>query len=64
MGFIYLLMQLRCMTYDPTLLGGIALSVAFLALLVWLMLRSANEPEWSKISQGARSARNARERRE
>ena len=50
------------MSYDPMLLGGIALSILFLALLVWLMIRAASKPEWSDISQGTRKARDSRER--
>lgn len=50
------------MSYDPMLLGGVALSILFLALLVWLMVRAASSPEWSQISQGTRKARDARER--
>ena len=62
MGFIYLPVQPLSMSYDPMLLGGIALSILFLALLVWLMIRAASKPEWSDISQGTRKARDSRER--
>ncbi len=62
MGFIYPTLPPLLMSYDPILLGGVALSILFLALLVWLMVRAASRPEWSEISQGTRKARDARER--
>ncbi len=51
------------MSYDPMMMGGVAVSIVFLALLVWLMIRAASKPEWSQISQGTRHARDARERK-
>ncbi len=63
MGFIYLSIHPITMSYDLTLIGGVAVSIAFLALLVWLMVRAASSPEWSQISQGTRRARDAGEKK-
>ena len=50
------------MSFDPILLGGLALSILFLALLVWLMARAASDARWPELSRGAREARAKAER--
>ena len=50
------------MSFDVLLLGGIVISVLFLGVLVWLMIRAGSDPKWAQISQGVREGRNKRER--
>ncbi|MCL6088668.1 MAG: hypothetical protein M1530_00705 [Candidatus Marsarchaeota archaeon] len=50
------------MAFDLVLIGGIAASILFLALLVWLMARAASDARWPELSRGAREARARQER--
>ncbi len=50
------------MAFDSILIGGLAASILFLALLVWLMARAASDARWPQLSRGVREARAKQER--
>lgn len=45
------------MALDPIIVGAVALSILFLLVLVWLMIRAGSNPEWAAISQDTRRMR-------
>ncbi len=59
--FILLTHAIIGMALDIVVVGAVALSIVFLAFLVWLMLRAGSDPKWADISQGVRKERDKRE---
>jgi hypothetical protein len=49
------------MAFDLLILGAVALSILFLAVLVWLMIRAGSQADWAAISQGVRAERDKRD---
>lgn len=48
---------------DWTLAASVAGAIVFLAVLVWLMVRQARQPDWQKVSAQTRAARDCHEKK-